>query len=225
MRLHPVEDGLIPEPDERGMTRRDSGGNKLVDVHDGNGFVTGVRSNLTIPSGSSVIMPTPVSGAKSAATPDVRFDAERQVYYDLIRSKDTDPVGLVVRTTADGDNPLKVTQIRIIEVVPTQSRVAERNSSAPVRPAVSVRSENDAAVKAVLDGIGYKGAITPQIRKAALEMIAIERNALKPLVREEPKKPKRNGKGRKPKNAANVPSAPKAPKEFIEALQGKATNG
>lgn len=173
MRLHPVDDGLLRSPEERTLTTHDRGGNTLRDViHPETGFCTGVTSPLTVPDGTRVITPTPVSGAKSKSAPDVRFDPDREVYYDLVRNKDSDPFGLVVRTCDDPDGPLAVTRVRVIQAdVPKTGG----KSGLPYTP-TSTRKENTAAVRAVLAGMGYSGPITPEIRKAALEMIAIERS-------------------------------------------------
>lgn len=175
MRLHLVEDGLLRSPEERTLTTRDRGGNQLRDViNPDTGMCTGVTSPLTIPDGTRVITPTPVSGAKSASTPDVRFDPDREVYYDLVRTRDSDPFGLVVRTCDDQDGPLPVTRIRVVQAdVPKTGG----KSGLPFTP-TSARKENTKAVRAVLAGMGYAGPITPAIRKAALEMIAIEKSAM-----------------------------------------------
>jgi len=174
MRLHPVDDGLIRFPEERTLTTHDRGGNPLRDViNPDTGFCTGVTSPLTVPDGMSVMQPTPVSGAKSASTPDVQFDPDSELYYDLVRTSDSDPFGLVIRTTSDPDGPLPVTRIRVVSAdVPKTGG----KSGLPYTP-TSTQKENTAAVRAVLAGMGYAGPITPAIRKAALEMIAIERSA------------------------------------------------
>lgn len=173
MRLHPAKDGLIPHPDERGLSVRDRGGNRLIDLHDPtSGFCVGVTSPLTS-TGMSVLTPKPASGGKG---PDVRFDAESERYYELIRSRDSDPIGIVVRLDTDGDALLPTTRVRVVQATPSKDRKSERNSTAPVRKAPSVRKQNDDAVKAVLAGMGYTGPITPQIRKATLEMIAMEKS-------------------------------------------------
>lgn len=173
MRLHLVDDGLLRSPEERTLTTHDRGGNRLRDVTDPNtGMCTGVTSPLTIPDGTRVINPTPVSGAKSASTPDVRFDPDNTVYYELHRSKDSDPFGMVLRTTSDPDGPLPITRVRVVSAdVPKTGG----KSGLPFTP-TSTRKENNDAVKAVLAGMGYTGPITPEIRKATLEMIAIEKS-------------------------------------------------
>lgn len=173
MRLHVIDDGLIRLPEERGITTRDVGGNRLRDVTSRDtGMCTGVTSNLTIPPGSGVIEPTPVSGAKSASTPDVRYDPETTRYYELVRTSDSDPFGLVCRTTEDSDGPLPVTRVRIVSADVPQTG---EKSGLPFTP-ISTRKANNEAVRAMLSGMGYNGPVTPVMRKAALEMIAIERN-------------------------------------------------
>lgn len=185
MRLHRIEDGLVKMPDERTLRTHDIGGNRLRDViNPETGMCTGVTSPLTVPDGTSVMNHTPVSGAKSKSAPDVRFDPEKEVYYELVRNKDSDPFGLVYRTCEDSDGPLPVTRVRVVSALPPTSG---GKSGLPFTP-VSSRKENDEAVKAVLAGMGYKGPITREIRKAALEMIEIERNAIVPLVRKTSKK-------------------------------------
>lgn len=174
MRLHPVKDGLIPDPYERGLTRRDRAGNALIDTIDpSTGFCVGVRSPLTFPDGMSVI--TPKSPAGGTGT-DTRFDAETARYYDLVRKSDSDPVGLVVRLESDGDGTLPCTRVRVVEASASSTRESERNSSAPVRKSDSARKSNDVAVKAVLDAMGYKGKMTQQLRTVVLEMIAMEKS-------------------------------------------------
>lgn len=173
MRLHRIEDGLVRLPEERTLRTHDIGGNPLRDVVDREtGFCTGVTSNLTIPDGTSVMQPTPVSGAKSASTPDVRFDPTREVYYELVRNKASDPFGLVVRTTDDQDGALPVTRVRVVTAKDGKSG---EKSDLPFTP-ISTRKANNDAVKAILAGMGYTGKVTPEIRKAALEMIAIEKS-------------------------------------------------
>jgi len=173
MRLHPAKDGLIPMPDERGLSVRDRGGNRLVDVYDPTtGFCVGVTSPLST-TGMSVFTPKPPS---SGHGPDVRFDTESNRYYELIRESNSDPIGIVVRLDTDGDTPLPCARVRVIQAKPSASRKSERNSTAPVQKKPSVRKQNDEAVRAVLSAHGYKGPITPQIRKVCLELIAMERH-------------------------------------------------
>lgn len=173
MRLHLVDDGLLRSPEERTLTTHDVGGNRLRDIISRDtGMCTGVTSNLTIPAGTGVINPTPVSGASSASTPDVRYDPKTTKFYELVRTSNTDPFGLVCRTTEDADGPLPVTRVRIVSAdIPGNGE----KSDVDVTP-VSTRKQNNEAVKAVLSGMGYEGPITPVIRKAVLEMIAIEKS-------------------------------------------------
>lgn len=185
MRLHRIEDGLVPQPDERKLTKYDKGGNKLRDVVDPvTGMCTGVTSPLTVPDGTRILKPTPVSGGKSKSAPDVRFEPTREVYYELQRNSDSQPFGVVVRTVADGDALLPVTRVRVVSATsPTNGG----KSGLPYTP-ISTRKANDDAAKAVLDAMGFKGKITPEIRQAALEMIEIEKAAACPLVRNGKKK-------------------------------------
>lgn len=172
MRLHPAKDGLIPFPDERTLIRRDKGGNRLRDrVDPQTGFCTGVTSPL-LSNGVHVL---PYKRPTGASGPDVRFDSKSARYYDLIRESDSDPIGLVVRLTTDGDASLPCTRVRIVKGEKSESGASERNSSAPVRKPVSARKANDEAVRAVLAAMGYKGPIDSKMRKAALELIAYEK--------------------------------------------------
>lgn len=172
MRLHPAKDGLIPMPDERGLTVRDKGGNRLIDVYDPTtGFCVGVTSPLTS-TGMSVSTPKPPSSGHGA---DIRLDAESNRYYELVRKSDSDPIGIVVRLVTDADELLPCTRVRVIEAQPSASRESERKSTAPVQKSVSTRKQNNDAVRAILDSMGYKGKITPEMRKACLEMIEIEK--------------------------------------------------
>lgn len=181
MRLHPAEDGLIPEPSERGVKTRDRSGNRLIDVVDPKtGFCTGVRSPMTIPAGQSVLPHTPVSAGVAPSGSMTQFDTEHKVYYDLLNGSDSEKFGVVVRTEADGDNPLRCTRVRVVQAVMPHNR--QRNvtgdrsgKSAAQRKSVSTRVQNDQAVKAVLISIGYTGTITPQVRKVVLEMIELEK--------------------------------------------------
>lgn len=179
MRLHPVKDGLIPLPDERGMTRRDKGGNKLVDVVDpDSGYCIGTRSPLTIKG--RVVEAATITGGSGT---DVRFDPESARYYELVRDAATEPIGFVVRLTTDGDDSLPCARVRVIQATkPIDVRKAGK-STAPVRKKLSVREENDRAAEAVLRAMGFEGKITPEIRDAALAMIEIEKNTIARLVR------------------------------------------
>lgn len=182
MRLHPVKDGLIPLPDERGMTRRDSGGNRLVDVvSPDTGFCVGVRSPLSIEG--RVVEAAAIAGGSAKSGEDVRFDHESARYYELVRDAKTDPIGFVVRLTTDGDDMLPCTRVRIIQATVPVSVQKGRESTAPVRKKPSVREENDAAALAVLSAMGYKGEITSEVRDAALAMIELEKNTISRLVR------------------------------------------
>lgn len=182
MRLHPVKDGLIPMPDERGMTRRDSGGNKLVDVvSPDTGFCVGVRSALSITG--RVVEAATIAGGSAKSGEDVRFDPESARHYELVRDAATDPIGFVVRLTTDGDSSLPCTRVRIIQDTKPLSGRSARKSTAPVRKPQSVQEQNDAAALAVLSAMGYSGEITREIRDAALAMIELEKNTISRLVR------------------------------------------
>lgn len=172
MRLHPAKDGLIPFPDERTLIRRDRGGNRLRDrIDPQTGFCTGVTSPM-LSNGVHVL---PYKRPTGASGPDVRYDSESARYYDLIRASDSDPIGLVVRLTSDGDDSLPCTRVRIVKGERSATGEPERNSSAPVRKPVSARKANDEAVTAVLAAMNYKGEITRELRNAVLEMIAYEK--------------------------------------------------
>lgn len=179
MRLHPVKDGLIPQPHERGMTKRDRAGNRLIDVVDPRtGFCVGVRSPLTVRG--PVTMASPMSGGNG---PDVRFDPSSHRYYELVRDAVTDPIGFVVRLVTDGDNFLPCSRVRIIRSTTAPSAESGRKSTAPVRKPLSVREQNDLAAKSVLSAMGYTGPFTPEVRNAALAMIEIEKNTAVQLRR------------------------------------------
>lgn len=202
MRLHPVKDGLVPHPDERGMTRRDLGGNKLVDVVNPiSGYCVGVTSALT-PSGNSVRPASQVSGTTSG--PDVRFDPDTARYYQLVRESKSAPIGIVVRLTTDGDDSLPCSRVIIIRGESSATGASERKSNAPVQKQLSVREQNDMAAKAVLSAMGYTGPITPEVRNAALQMIAIEKNTLQRLQYAKSTKPR---KSRKPKKSGKSDSS------------------
>src|SRR5882757_9959711 len=116
MRLHPVEDGLIPLPDERGMRKFDRSGNRLRDINDPQtGFCITARSPLD--SDSSVITPSPVNGAETATTKQYRQYNGRYVDVSELHTDDPDvEYGLVVRLTTDGDDPLPITRVRIAKL-------------------------------------------------------------------------------------------------------------
>lgn len=175
MKLHPAKDGLLPLPDERGLTVRDKGGNRLVDVvSPQTGFCTGVRSPLTT-TGKSVLPATPVGAGSAGPGMDVRFDQTQEVYYDLVRSEASEPIGIVVRTCADGDAPLRTTRVKVVQAgVPVPPEM-QADCTAPVRKSDSARKANTDAVTALVRSMGYKGKITKEIRTAALEMIAMEK--------------------------------------------------
>lgn len=173
MRLHPAKDGLIPQPDERGLTVRDKGGNTLIDLHDPTtGFCVGVTSPLTS-TGMSVF---PAKSCGGGNGPDIRKDEQSERYYELVRSSHSAPVGIVVRLTTDEDALLPTTRVRVIQAAPSTNGKSERKSTAPVQKKPSVRSENNAAVKAILSAMGFKGKVTPQIRDACLAMIEMEKS-------------------------------------------------
>lgn len=179
MRLHPVKDGLIPMPDERGMTVRDKGGNKLIDVNNPKtGYCVGVTSPLSI--SGRVVQASPITGGSG---PDVRFDTESARFYELVRDVPNAPIGFVVRLTTDGDESLPCTRVRVIQGTSPLSAESAAKSTSPVRKALSVREANDEAAHAVLSAMGYEGEITPQVRDAALAMIEIEKASIARLVR------------------------------------------
>ena len=181
MRLHPVKDGLIPLPHERGMTVRDKGGNRLVDVVDPEtGYCVGTRSPLSVKG--KVMKAAPIQGGSGE---DVRFDPDSSRFYELVRKTASDPIGFVVRLTTDKDETLPCTRVRVIQAVtPLKSRNGRR-ATTPMQKKLSVREENDAAALAVLTAMGYEGEITPQIRDAALAMIELEKGSIARLVRNE----------------------------------------
>lgn len=166
MRLHPVKDGLIREPSERGMTVRDSGGNPLVDVYNPEtGFCTGVTSPMMVPYGQSVIDHKPPTGGKAPSGADVLFSTKERVYYEPLQVPNGGRVGIVVRTCDDSDGPLPKTRISII---------TDEKTHVPGK-ARSVRKENDDAARAILSAMGYKGPMTPLARSMALDLLAQER--------------------------------------------------
>lgn len=172
MRLHPAKDGLIPFPDERTLIRRDKGGNRLRDrIDPQTGFCTGVTSPL-LANGVHVL---PYKRPTGASGPDVRYDSESARYYDLIRTSETEPIGLVVRLTSDGDDSLPCTRVRIIKGERSATGEPERKSTAPVQKSVSARKANDEAVRAILASHGYSGPIDRKMRRLALELIAYEK--------------------------------------------------
>jgi hypothetical protein len=165
VRLHPVKDGLIPEPHERGLTVRDRGGNRLVDlISPDTGFCTGVTSPLTM-SGESVFPGTPTSGGRAANQPDVLFSPEERVYYEPLQTPTGGRVGIVVRTCADSDGPLRTSRIRIM---------TDEKSVSPGKKR-SVRKENDSAARAILSAMGWTGPLTPEWREMALRLLAREK--------------------------------------------------
>jgi hypothetical protein len=168
-------------PDERGMTVRDKGGNRLVDVVDPQtGYCVGTRSPLSIKG--RVVPAAPIGGGSG---PDVRFDTDSARFYELVRKAPSDPIGFVVRLTTDGDNSLPCTRVRVIQATTSISVRNGRTSTAPYQKPRSVREENDAAAEAVLHAMGFEGEITPLIRDAALAMIELEKGSIARLVRNE----------------------------------------
>jgi hypothetical protein len=179
MLLHPVKDGLIPMPHERGMTVRDKGGNRLVDVVDPQtGYCVGTRSPLSVKG--KVMKAAPIQGGSGE---DVRFDTDSARFYELVRKAPSDPIGFVVRLTTDGDDSLPCTRVRVIQATTSISVRKGRKSTAPYQKPRSVREENDAAAWAVLSAMGYEGEMNPQIRDAALAMIELEKGSIARLVR------------------------------------------
>ena len=166
MRLHPAKDGLIPEPSERGLTIRDSGGNRLSDVVSPlTGFCTGVTSPMTIRPGQSVIDHKAPSGGKAPSGSDVLFSTKERVYYEPLQVPNGGRVGIVVRTCDDSDGPLPSSRITIM---------TDESTSVPGKRR-SVRKENDEAARAILSAMGYNGPMTPIWRKMALDLLAREK--------------------------------------------------
>lgn len=165
MGLHPIKDGLVPHPDEKRVIKRDKGGNTLVDVvSPKTGFCVGVRSPLTSDC-LSVRSAKSVSGGKGT---DTRYDQRSGLWFDLERVPNSDPIGKVVRTVDMGDDKLPLARVKV-----KQSPKSEMSEKA--KRAIRTRKENDVAVMALLAAMGYTGEITPQIRRAALEMIEMEK--------------------------------------------------
>lgn len=101
-------------------------------------------------------------------------DPSCEVYYDRVSMSGSDPVGLVVRTETDGDELLPCVRVRAVEFNVVD---ATGKSDSPVvwRKTDSVRHQNTEAVKAIMAAFGYKGPITPSLRKQCLAMLAHER--------------------------------------------------
>lgn len=107
----------------------------------------------------SVMTPKSPSGGNGPDVRSVQDDAGETVYYEPLQGSD---IGIVVRTCADGDNPLRTTRIKVY---------SDEKSVSPR----SKKKENDDAAKAVLAAYGYKGAFTPMARQFALELIEYEK--------------------------------------------------
>lgn len=160
MRLHPLHDGVL----DLTLSRRDAERREPLDRDHPTQMAT---SSVTVDSRG-------VSGAPSASVRDyLRVAADQYVDASaLIRNDGQAPIGLVVRLTTDGDDPLVTTRVRVYQWKGTD----EEN----VRSDYSARKEMDKAVRAVMTSCGWTGAITKEIRSRVIQMIELEksRNAL-----------------------------------------------
>jgi hypothetical protein len=163
-------EGKVPDPSGRGMTRTDRGGNRLIDVvHPETGYCVGVRSPLTFKAGERVI---PHKSPSGGAGSDVRFAGNREVWVELTEEARKSGQAKVVRLTTDGDGILPVTRVRVDEV----GTPDEITKAQIVRNQTDARNEREAAILAVLSGMGYDGPITRSVRSAVWSMIQAERN-------------------------------------------------
>lgn len=129
--------------------------------------------------GMSVSRLKPVSGGCGK---DVRLDPETGLYYDLIRSSESDPVGVVVRTESDGDNPLRCTRVTVIQSTKRLSGKSAENCSAPVHKSVSRRKQNDQAIRAVLVTLSRDLDFWEICLKAGVSAYEIEDLAITPIT-------------------------------------------
>jgi hypothetical protein len=191
LRLGP-EDGVRRHPDERGVTLRDRGGNKLVDVvNPHTGFCVGVRSPMS-PEGASVRQARTVVPKKGRYSelgdpgiPEKLTRTDKTVYVDF--------EGRVVRTCDMDDEALPVAYVNVRaakEEARNEKRIArelertERQQQKLSRAAQGCVETRTTAPKAprvprvtrrqCLDFIqskGYAGAVTEEMVKLARECL------------------------------------------------------
>lgn len=173
MRLHPYEDGVVEMDKNVRIKTHDSGGNRLRDVVDpSTGFVTRVTSPLTVTA--PVLEQSHVSGSPSANAPSYVRVGEHFIDADrLIRDDDRAPVGLVIRLTTDGDNPLKCTRVRII-----QTEASESDKGKNVRKRASRRSGEDRELRALMRVMNIVGPLDKEVRFGLLRIIEMQRATL-----------------------------------------------
>lgn len=163
-----IDEGLTPHPDERRVTKRDRGGNKLIDVHNHNGFCVDVRSPMT-PTGP-VETPKGVSGA-GKKLPTKKFDVW------------VDENGRPIRLTTMGEDRLPVVKTESDDQPKSPANSSKLSRAAqgcvemarqvkPVKPAR--RNITKKMVVAYLAEKGYTGSIDSKIEKLA--RLAIKAN-------------------------------------------------
>jgi hypothetical protein len=98
--------------------------------------------------------------------PDVYVDASA-----LIRDGANAPLGIVVRLTRDGDDPLVCSRVRVYETA--APKVTEGRTD--IRPKLSWKQEQDAAVRAIAKAANITGPIDSVTRFAILKMLELEK--------------------------------------------------
>lgn len=93
----------------------------------------------------------------------------------LIRDDPNAPIGLVVRMTTDGDDPLPVGRVRVYM---TDAPIYDADG-AIVRKKRSKRAENDSAVRAVMSAFGYTGPMTKEMRATCLFYLELEKGKVR----------------------------------------------
>jgi hypothetical protein len=190
LRLGP-EDGVRRHPDERGVTLRDRGGNKLIDVvNPHTGFCVGVRSPMS--SDGEIVRPArtvvPKKGRYSemgdSGVPEKITRADKTVYVDF--------EGRVVRTCEMDDEALPVAYVNVRaakEAAREEKRVAREQERAArqeqkllraaqgcveTRSRVSAPRAPRVTRQQCLDFIrskGYSGVVTEEMVKLARECL------------------------------------------------------
>lgn len=173
-----VDEGLVPQPHERGLRTRDRSGQRLRDVIDPKtGFCVGVTGPMES-DGTSV---RAAKGTSGGGAPLPEYDPSTGLWTlgDQL---------LVVRTESDGDAPLRKT--RLVPRVPASSGAASKapriavDARKPATPRATRVKQKRYTREQVIDWLnrsfGYTGRVSRDMLYAAQGMMARqEENATK----------------------------------------------
>lgn len=167
--LHPFDDGVVDTTPNARLRTHDSGGNRLVDITDPvTGMCIGVRSPMTC--NQKVIEQ---KNGTSQPTKYIRDIQEVDGLYvdmsdvvEIAQSGGNVRVGLVVRTCADGDDPLPISRVVVESPGMTRKAAAEAKR----------RKREEWEVKTVLSHMGWIGPVPAELHESTLAMIKAKKS-------------------------------------------------